>query len=362
MKIGDDADLERDGCGLADLRRDEWQPECGVSGSGRGAQSAVTLCLSMAGMLCLWNGVLEVMNRSGLTAVLRRLLRPVLRRIYPAFQDNAPVMDAVSANVCANLLGLGNAATPFGLRAARGMAEHSGGVANDSLCLLVVCNTASIQLLPTTVAALRAGGRVRLALRYPAGRVGHLCRRADGRTGGGGSSAAGVAVTALLVPLLLAAVAVCGVIRRVDVCAALADGARSGGKILLSVFPNLVALLTAVAMLRASGAFEALAAALGPVLGRLGIPAETLPLMLVRPFSGSAALGGGGQSSFRPMARTRRSDGRRRSCWGNGDDVLHRGSLLRRGGVRRSRYALPAALTADFVGFLAAALAVRLFF
>lgn len=127
--------------------------------AAEGAQSAVTLCLSMAGMLCLWNGVLEVMNRSGLTAALRRLLRPFLRRLYPAFQDNAPVMDAVSANVCANLLGLGNAATPFGLRAARGMAEHSGGVANDSLCLLVVCNTASIQLLPTTVAALRAGAK-----------------------------------------------------------------------------------------------------------------------------------------------------------------------------------------------------------
>ena len=121
--------------------------------AAEGAQSAVTLCLSMAGMLCLWNGVLEVMNRSGLTAALRRLLRPFLRRLYPAFQDNAPVMDAVSANVW----GLGNAATPFGLQAARGMAEHSGGVANDSLCLLVVCNTASIQLLPTTVAALRAG-------------------------------------------------------------------------------------------------------------------------------------------------------------------------------------------------------------
>ena len=91
--------------------------------AAEGAQSAVTLCLGMAGMLCLWNGVLEVMNRSGLTAALRRLLRPFLRRLYPAFQDNAPVMDAVSANVCANLLGLGNAATPFGLQAARGMAE-----------------------------------------------------------------------------------------------------------------------------------------------------------------------------------------------------------------------------------------------
>ena len=124
--------------------------------AGEGAQSAVTLCLSMAGMLCLWNGVLEVMNRCGLTQRLRQLLLPVLRWLYPEFRDNGAVLDAVSANVSANLLGLGNAATPCGIRAAKGMAERYGGRAGDGLCLLVVCNTASIQLLPTTVAALRS--------------------------------------------------------------------------------------------------------------------------------------------------------------------------------------------------------------
>lgn len=124
--------------------------------ASEGAQSAVTLCISMAGMLCLWNGVLEVMNRSGLTQKLRVLLLPVLRRLYPDFRGDGAVLDAVSANVCANLLGLGNAATPFGIRAAKGMAEHYRGRAGDGLCLLVVCNTASIQLLPTTVAAIRS--------------------------------------------------------------------------------------------------------------------------------------------------------------------------------------------------------------
>lgn len=169
-------------------------------------------------------------------------------------------------------------------------------------------------------------------------------------------------MTALLVPLLLAAVAVCGVVRRVDVCAALADGARSGGKILLSVFPNLVALLTAVAMLRASGAFEALAVALGPALGRLGIPAETLPLMLVRPFSGSAALGVGAEliQTYGPDSPV----GRTAAVMLGGTETTFYTVAVYFGaaGVRRSRYALPAALTADFVGFLAAALAVRLFF
>ena len=124
--------------------------------AAEGAQSAVTLCISMAGMLCLWNGVLEVMNRSGLTQKLRVLLLPVLRRLYPDFRGDGAVLDAVSANVCANLLGLGNAATPFGIRAAKGMAERYRGRAGDGLCLLVVCNTASIKLLPTTVAAIRS--------------------------------------------------------------------------------------------------------------------------------------------------------------------------------------------------------------
>lgn len=129
----------------------------GVSqAAAEGAQSAVTLCVGMAGMLCLWNGVLEVMRRSGVTEGLRRLLLPLLGRLYPDFRGDQEVMDAVSANVAANLLGLGNAATPFGIQAARGMAKKYGGRAGDALCLLVVCNTASIQLLPTTVASIRA--------------------------------------------------------------------------------------------------------------------------------------------------------------------------------------------------------------
>ena len=122
-----------------------------------GAQSGVTLCLSMAGMLCLWNGVLEVLRRSGLVDGLRALLLPVLRRLYVDFQTDRAVLNAVSANVAANLRGLGNAATPFGIQAAQGMARRYGGTAGAGLCLLVVCNTASIQLLPTTVAALRSG-------------------------------------------------------------------------------------------------------------------------------------------------------------------------------------------------------------
>ena len=120
-----------------------------------GAAAAVELCLTMAGVLCLWMGVMEIMKRAGLAEKLSCLLRPILRRLYPAFARDRAVMDSISANVSANLLGLGNAATPLGIQAARQMSAKTPGVASDSLCMLVVCNTASIQLIPTTVASVR---------------------------------------------------------------------------------------------------------------------------------------------------------------------------------------------------------------
>lgn len=121
-----------------------------------GAAAAVDLCLSMAGMLCLWMGVMEIMRRSGLAGKLSRLLRPLLGLLYPDFARDPQVMDPLSANFSANLLGLGNAATPLGIQAARQMSRSTPGVACDGLCTLVVCNTASVQLIPTTVASVRA--------------------------------------------------------------------------------------------------------------------------------------------------------------------------------------------------------------
>ena len=120
-----------------------------------GAGAAVDLCLAMAGVLCLWMGVMEIMKRSGLSAGLSRLLRPLLGRLYPEFARDREVMGCISANVSANLLGLGNAATPLGIQAAQKMSRHRPGVACDGMCMLVVCNTASIQLIPTTVAGVR---------------------------------------------------------------------------------------------------------------------------------------------------------------------------------------------------------------
>ena len=138
-------------CGLATGRGPEV-----AAAAMEGTGAAVELALSIAGMMCLWTGVMEVMRRSGLSEKLSHLLGPVLRRLFPQVAGDRGIMDSICANVSANLLGLGNAATPLGLEAARRMSRLSPGTASDSLCMLVVCNTASIQLIPTTVAAVRS--------------------------------------------------------------------------------------------------------------------------------------------------------------------------------------------------------------
>lgn len=138
-------------CGLVTGRGAEV-----AAAAAEGAAAAVDLTLSIGGMLCLWMGVMEVMRQSGLAEGLSRLLAPLLRRLFPEVAGDREIMASISANVSANLLGLGNAATPLGLEAARRMGKRSRGVASDALCMLVVCNTASIQLIPTTVASVRA--------------------------------------------------------------------------------------------------------------------------------------------------------------------------------------------------------------
>ena len=118
-----------------------------------GAERAFEFCLSAGGGICLWSAVMEVMERCGIAAALSNALRPLLGRLFPRAAGDGATMAALSQNVSANLLGLGNAATPAGVRAAKGLA---GLGAEDELCLLVVLNTASIQLIPSTIAAVRA--------------------------------------------------------------------------------------------------------------------------------------------------------------------------------------------------------------
>ncbi len=122
----------------------------------QGAQSGVTLAISIAGALCLWSGVGHVMEKTGISKGLSKLLSPLLHRIFPSSREDAILAGSLSANICANFLGLGNAATPMGIAAAERLAKNKNGIASDELCRLIVLNTASIQFIPSTVGALRA--------------------------------------------------------------------------------------------------------------------------------------------------------------------------------------------------------------
>lgn len=122
-----------------------------------GASEAIGLAISLAGALCLWSGLTKVMERAGMQARLAKWMRPALRRLFPNASRDETASGYLCANVTANLLGLGNAATPMGIAAVKRMKALSGGTtATDEMCLFIVLNTASIQLLPTTVASVRA--------------------------------------------------------------------------------------------------------------------------------------------------------------------------------------------------------------
>lgn len=120
-----------------------------------GAQEGVMLALSLGGSLCLWSGVGRLMEALGITGLLSRLLGPFLYRVFPESREDPLLAQSLSGNICANILGLGNAATPMGMDAARRL--RRGDTASHSLCRLIVLNTASIQLIPANVAAVRSG-------------------------------------------------------------------------------------------------------------------------------------------------------------------------------------------------------------
>ena len=122
----------------------------------QGAHAGIKLAVSKAGSIFLWTGVGKLMEKVGLTALLSKFLQPLLHRVFPGAKTDPVLAGFLSANICANFLGLGNAATPMGIQAVRQMKDaRQSDRATDQMCRLVVLNTASIQFLPATVAAVR---------------------------------------------------------------------------------------------------------------------------------------------------------------------------------------------------------------
>ena len=297
-----------------------------------GATAAVELCVSMAGIMCLWTGVMEVMEQCGLSAALARLFRPLLRRLLPEASRDPETLAAISANLSANLLGLGNAATPLGIRAARRGCPAA-----------LPAPIRSISCPPSGPPPCSRSSR-------------GLPRRSCSRGSGGGE---GVSLSELVVPVLLCFTACYALGKRVDVYTALTRGAEEGLNVLVHILPSLIALLTAVYMFRASGAMEYLGALLAPALERVGIPPEVAPLLFIRPISGSGALAVGSElmATYGPDSYIGRVAA---VMLGSSETTFYTiavyfGSV----GIVKTRYTIPASLCADAVMFLTSAAAVR---
>lgn len=313
------------------------------------AAGAVTLTLGLVGSMTLFLGLMKVAEAGGLLAVIARLLRPALIRLFPDVPANHPAMGAMIMNISANVLGLGNAATPFGIRAMQELDRLNPvkGTASNAMVLFLAINTSSVTLLPTGVVALRAAAgsqdpagivattlvattlstltaviTAKLLARFfplgstpvdqptapapeeaPAEPSAPLPATETGAYPGWVSALAllaffsiipltilwGKAIAPWIIPGLAMLLLGYGAVRRVRVYEVFVDGARDGFQLAIRIIPYLVAILVAVAMFRASGAMEVILTPLGALTAPFGLPAEALSMALLRPLSGSGA-------------------------------------------------------------------------
>ncbi|RAU20954.1 spore maturation protein [Paramagnetospirillum kuznetsovii] len=296
------------------------------------AAAAVPLVLGLVGIMALFLGLMKVAEEGGLLAATARLLEPPLRRLFPEIPTGHPAMGAMVMNVAANLLGLGNAATPFGIRAMEHLEALNPrkGTASNAQVLFLAINTAGVTLLPTKVIALRASlgaadptnvvaptlvatlvaatvaiiaAKSLQGLWWPdpaapppvqassaslwpsllalAGLLGAIpLLLANGRV-----------IGPWIMPGLVAGLLLYGAARRVRIYECFVEGAKEGFAVAVRIIPYLVAILVAIGMFRASGAMDLVLRPLGQLTAPLGLPAEALTMAVMRTLSGSGSYG-----------------------------------------------------------------------
>ncbi len=303
----------------------------------KAAEEAVTLGIGLIGSMAFFLGVMKVAEAAGLLNSVARLLRPLMHRLFPDVPAEHPAMGAMAMNVAANVVGLSNAATPFGVRAMRQLDTLNAdkGTASDAMVLFMVLNTANVTILPTHVLALRTAVGAHdpssviattLFATILATFVAIACAKLGSRWFPGTAAAAapavpntperpaapawqsGLAVLAVLallpamllwgraispwiIPLMLLGTLGYGLARKVAIYDVFVRGAREGILLSIRIVPYLLAILMAVAMLRESGAMEMLIGPLGRLTTPLGVPPEALTMALLRSLSGSASFG-----------------------------------------------------------------------
>lgn len=404
------------------------------------AKGSVTLALGLVGVMALFLGLMKVAEAGGLLTVIARLMRPVMIRLFPEVPPDHPAMGAIIMNLSANVMGLGNAATPFGIRAMQELDKLNPhkGTATNAMALFLAINTSSITLLPTGVIALRASAgsndpagilpttlfatvcstavaivAAKLYSRlWPVGPAPTPDADASDRptpstgdtppddipdaSGEASIDAAAVsvaegqaypmwatmlaigcvlaliplsilygsAVSPWIIPGLMMALLGFGAIRRVAIYEAFVEGARDGFQVAIRIIPYLVAILVAVGMLRASGTMELLITPLAKVTTLVGLPADALPMALLRPFSGSGAYGYLSAIIQDPAIGPDSYTGYLVSTFQGSTETTFYVLAVYFGAVqiRRVRHALAAGLTADIAGIVAAVFICSLLF
>ena len=380
------------------------------------AGSSVTLALGLVGVMTLFLGLMKVAEAGGLLVIIAKVMRPLMVRLFPEVPPEHPAMGAIIMNMSANALGLGNAATPFGIRAMQELDKLNPhkGTATNAMALFLAINTSSVTLLPTGVVALRAAagsndpaGIVPTTLfaticsttiaiitakflqsRFKApeaeavsaeGEQAETPEQADDlpptETGAyptwvsiavlGGIIALvplsviyGKVIAPWIIPGLMVSLLGFGFFKKVPVYEVFVDGAKDGFQVALRIIPYLVAILVAVAMFRASGALELLITPLGAVTSLIGLPPEALPMALLRPLSGSGAYGILASIINDPTIGPDSYTGYLVSTFQGSTETTFYVLAVYFGAVqiKRIRHALAAALTADVAGIMAAVL------
>jgi len=379
----------------------------------KSAGDAVTLALGLIGVMALFLGLMKVAEKGGLLRLAARGIRPILIRLFPEVPADHPAMGAMVMNLAANLLGLGNAATPFGIRAMQELdtLNPEKGTATDAMALFLAINTSSVTLLPTGVIALRAAAgshnaagilpttlfatilstttailMAKFLARFSARRQGVENISAATRPaittssdtpaarglGFGFVGVAGVILVLVLygrvlsgwiIPGLVVGLLSFGFWRRVPVYEAFVEGAKEGFEVALKIIPYLVAILVAVGMLRGSGVMEIVTRSLGPWTAAVGLPAEALPMALLRPLSGSGAYGILAATINNPAIGPDSYTGYLVSTLQGSTETTFYVMAVYFGAiqVKKVRHTLAAALLADLAGVIGAIIACKLF-
>lgn len=376
------------------------------------ANDAVTLAIGLIGVLALFMGLMRIIEETGLLQIIAKLLYPLLKWLFPEIPPNHPAFGAMVMNLSANMIGLGNAATPFGLKAMQELEKLNPhpGIATNAMVLFLAINTTCITLIPTKIIALRTSA----GSQDPAGiiattLIATLCATIIAiiaakllqrvltpvqptttiTTDNSANeiihsypawvNATAVLFLILLIPItlfwgkqfsawmlptLIVGIFSFGMVKKIDIYGCFIEGAKSGFEIAVKIIPYLVAILVAIGMFRASGALDTITSTLGPFTQAIGIPVEALPMVFMRPLSGSGSLGVMSDILQNPAIGPDSYTGYLVSTMMGSTETtfyvlaVYFGSIQ----IRRIRHALAVGLIAEIAGMLASVFAVKILF